>query len=186
MLFRNILYSSNNCLIFCSSIGCIEDDELGVFRSSGSCCDLIGAYRDWYNDGGSFSVDKMNAVIIVLKISSETVHSEGSTGGEFVVWGTEETSPSEEAILSDVIVACDIGVMEGVLSCFNSSAIFINAFFVELCAPGRNVDCLLCNKCTISSAVWRKCLSSDACGIGICCGIMVAVSIIFSRCVLGI
>ena len=88
-----------------------------------------------------------------MKISSETEPSEESTGGEVVAWGAEEIAPSEEVIISDVVVDYDIGGMKGVSSLFNNSAIFINTIFVELCALGSNIDCLLCNKYTMLSAV---------------------------------
>ena len=59
-------------------------------------------------------------------------------------------SPSEEDNLSDgIVVVCDDynnGVIDGVLSRFNNSAMFINVFFVELCAPGKKSGCSLCNK----------------------------------------
>ena len=75
--------------------------------------------------------------------------------------------------------------MEGASSRFNNSTIFINAFFLEVYVPGINVDCLLCNEFTMLSASRRKILSRNACGIGICRGIIVALSVILSLCVLG-
>ena len=102
----------------------------------------------------------------------------------------EENAPSEEANFLDDIgvgwINWDNGLIVGVLSWCNISATFIDALFVELCASGNNELFLLCTKCTISSAVRRKWPSKDTCGIGILHGIIVAVSVILSRWVLGI
>ena len=96
-------------------------------------------------------------MIVRLNISSWFAPSEEGARGEELGVFVVEATPSEEAIsLDDIGVGCgdwDNGLIVRLLSWCIISAMFINALFVDLCAPGNNELCLLCNKCTISSAV---------------------------------
>ena len=112
-------------------------------------------------------------------------HPEEATDGTRLDEDVEDGTPSEDVSFDDGD-GCIIGLIVGVLSLCNTSAVFIKTLFVVLCNPGDNEPCLLCNKWTIFSTVRRKCASRYACGIGMMCGIMVGVSFICSLCNLGV
>ena len=100
-----------------------------------------------------------------------------------------DTPPSEDSIIGDEddFFTNPIFMFSswGVVSVLGNVAVSHNAFCIVLGSPG-NRDGLLFIKQIISSAARRKWVSNETCGIGICFGIMVAVSIILSRCVFGI